>query len=350
MSSSGPGPGSRDRETHLLLLVHLIGGEPDGHINILTGHVTRYSPIYPAERGGHWVAVTTLASLAALIAAIFRLSRECGLPVRGSARIPPNRRAPRIPAAGGLQLGAPITPENDHHREPASDVRPSVLRSGHLARGAHGLQPRPEPARLRMWRGGPQLVAAKAWLSEESMTHSYESSRATSSRRRRETRCRRRRAYRSRDGSRPRRALRRREMPGGTGDSRRWPSAASSPPAVRGTRAPRAERRSRWRGGRSARRSGAAARATPTAPARSATQPAIARSPRPSTRSIPASPVRGTRWSDRSRPARSGTGAARSAASSARAGRSGGRPGRRRLVRERPRGRWPVCPRARRAR
>jgi ABC-type transport system involved in multi-copper enzyme maturation permease subunit len=72
-----------------LQLVHLIGGDPDGHINILTGHLMRVSHIYPASWAVSWIPVATLVGVAALTAAVFRMSREHGRPARRSARIPP---------------------------------------------------------------------------------------------------------------------------------------------------------------------------------------------------------------------------------------------------------------------
>ncbi len=80
ISSSGNTP---------LLLVHLIGGDPDGHINILTGHVLRVSHVYPASWAVSWVAVTTFAGVAAWIAAVFRMSREHGRSVGRPARTRP---------------------------------------------------------------------------------------------------------------------------------------------------------------------------------------------------------------------------------------------------------------------
>ena len=73
----------------LLLLVHLIGGDPDGHINILTGHVMRVPHVYPASWAVSWVAVTTLAGVAAWTAAVFRMSREHGRPASRPARTRP---------------------------------------------------------------------------------------------------------------------------------------------------------------------------------------------------------------------------------------------------------------------
>jgi hypothetical protein len=73
-------------------LWHLIGGNPGVFINILTKHVARFEPNYPASWVISWVAVTILAGLAAWIAAVFRVSREHGQPVSRLASIPLNRR------------------------------------------------------------------------------------------------------------------------------------------------------------------------------------------------------------------------------------------------------------------
>jgi hypothetical protein len=70
-------------------LFHLIGGEPDGNLNALTRHAIRFEPHDPVNWVVSWVAVETLAGLVALIAAVFRMSREHGRPARRSARIPP---------------------------------------------------------------------------------------------------------------------------------------------------------------------------------------------------------------------------------------------------------------------
>jgi ABC-type transport system involved in multi-copper enzyme maturation permease subunit len=82
-------PGISRSGNTLLLLVHLIGGEPGSHINILTGHVMRFSPVYPASWAVSWVAVTTLAGVAAWTAAVFRMSREHGRPAGRPARTRP---------------------------------------------------------------------------------------------------------------------------------------------------------------------------------------------------------------------------------------------------------------------
>jgi hypothetical protein len=72
----------------LIRLSYLIGGEPGSHINILTKHVARFDPNYPASWVVSWVAVVALVGLAAWIAAIFRVSRERGQPVSRPARTP----------------------------------------------------------------------------------------------------------------------------------------------------------------------------------------------------------------------------------------------------------------------
>ena len=72
-----------------IALAYMIGGQPDGHINILTCHVGRFPPHYPASWAVSWIPITTLAGLAAWTAAVFRMSREHGRLARRSARIPP---------------------------------------------------------------------------------------------------------------------------------------------------------------------------------------------------------------------------------------------------------------------
>jgi hypothetical protein len=49
----------------------------------------RVSHIYPASWAVSWIPVATLVGVAALTAAVFRMSREHGRPARRSARIPP---------------------------------------------------------------------------------------------------------------------------------------------------------------------------------------------------------------------------------------------------------------------
>ncbi len=69
-------------------LAFLIGGTPDLHINGLRVHVLRLPYAGPVSWVVCWVAVTTLAGVAAWTAAVFRMSREHGRPARRSARIP----------------------------------------------------------------------------------------------------------------------------------------------------------------------------------------------------------------------------------------------------------------------
>ncbi len=68
-------------------LSYLIGGKADVHLNVLTNHVGRFRPNYPAGWVVSWVAVATLAGLAAWVAAVFRVSREHGQPVSRPARV-----------------------------------------------------------------------------------------------------------------------------------------------------------------------------------------------------------------------------------------------------------------------
>jgi hypothetical protein len=81
------GPGSpRD----MLSWLSLLGSEPGVQVNTLrTKLLLRVGPEDVVSRFVSWVAVATLAGLAACIAAIFRVSREHGRPARRSARIPP---------------------------------------------------------------------------------------------------------------------------------------------------------------------------------------------------------------------------------------------------------------------
>ncbi len=67
----------------------LIGGTPDLHINSLRVHVLRLPYAGPVSWVVSWVAVTTLAGVAAWTAAVYRMSRQHGRPARRSARIPP---------------------------------------------------------------------------------------------------------------------------------------------------------------------------------------------------------------------------------------------------------------------
>ncbi len=64
-----------------IALAYLIGGTPDGHLNILRSHVGRFPPCYPASWAVSWILVATLAGLAALAIAILQASREHGRPV-----------------------------------------------------------------------------------------------------------------------------------------------------------------------------------------------------------------------------------------------------------------------------
>lgn len=66
----------------------LIGGTPDLPINGLRVHVLRMPYAHPLSWVVSWVAVTTLAGLAAWAVAIFRVSREHGRPAGRSARTP----------------------------------------------------------------------------------------------------------------------------------------------------------------------------------------------------------------------------------------------------------------------
>jgi ABC-type transport system involved in multi-copper enzyme maturation permease subunit len=68
---------------------HLIGGNAHTFLGILTKHVARFEPNYPASWVVSWVAATMLAGLAAWIATVFRVSREHGQPQSRSAGIPP---------------------------------------------------------------------------------------------------------------------------------------------------------------------------------------------------------------------------------------------------------------------
>jgi hypothetical protein len=78
-------------------LFSVIGGQPGGQLNILHHDVLRFEPNHPVSwvvrnHPVSWVvssvAFSTLAGVAALIATIFRMSRELGQPVGRSARIP----------------------------------------------------------------------------------------------------------------------------------------------------------------------------------------------------------------------------------------------------------------------
>ena len=109
-----------------IALAYLIGGQPDGHINILTCQVGRFPPHYPASWAVSWIAVTTHAGLAAWTVAIVRVSRECSLPVGKRARTRPE---PAEPANSHSRRPVPqrtITPAGDHQRHRTSNVRPSV--------------------------------------------------------------------------------------------------------------------------------------------------------------------------------------------------------------------------------
>ncbi|MGP0066142.1 MAG: hypothetical protein ACLQGP_21395 [Isosphaeraceae bacterium] len=64
----------------LFSLWYMIGGQPDVQINLLRCHVGRFPPHHPASWAVSWVAVTTLAGLAAWAAAVFRMASEHGRP------------------------------------------------------------------------------------------------------------------------------------------------------------------------------------------------------------------------------------------------------------------------------
>jgi hypothetical protein len=72
----------------LLRIFGLIGGEPAANLGSLLLHVARFKIDDPVSGIIAWVAVETLAGLAAYAATIFRVSREHGRLVRRPARIP----------------------------------------------------------------------------------------------------------------------------------------------------------------------------------------------------------------------------------------------------------------------
>jgi ABC-type transport system involved in multi-copper enzyme maturation permease subunit len=74
-----------------LWLFNIIGGGPGSHLAQLAGHVARVKYIYPPTWAAGWVAVTTLAGVAAWTAAVFRMSREHGRP---AGRPAPTRPEP----------------------------------------------------------------------------------------------------------------------------------------------------------------------------------------------------------------------------------------------------------------
>jgi hypothetical protein len=69
-------------------LFDVIGHDAGLQLNILRGHVLRLEYIHTVDGVVSWVAVATLAGLAACAAAVLRVSREQGRPIGRFARIP----------------------------------------------------------------------------------------------------------------------------------------------------------------------------------------------------------------------------------------------------------------------
>lgn len=105
---------------HQIRLAYLIGGQVGRLLTILRSHVGRIPHHYPPSWAVSWIPVTALTGIAALIAAVFRMSREDG----GRRGVRPESRSDRRQST----VSRSTRPGLGHSITPAADDGPSSAR------------------------------------------------------------------------------------------------------------------------------------------------------------------------------------------------------------------------------